>query len=372
MGSQRILFIAPLPPPIHGQSVASDAFLRSLSPANMVKVVNTAGPRRSGVLSSIGRACRVLWLQVQIFVHAWRADRIYLTTSETIGGNLKDLLTFMLCLPKLGRMFLHLHGGAGMRVIMSPAHPFLRVINGFFLQRMAGVIVLGESLRGIFKGTVRSPQLHVVHNFAHDELALDEQAIKAKFHALAPCRLLYLSNMIPSKGFGDLLEGFLRLSETVRKRFVLDFAGAFQDPVAETAFRSLIAGHSNIAYHGVVRGDPKRRLLQHAHLFFLPTYYPYEGQPISILEAYAAGCVVVTTNHSGIRDIFADGRNGFEVEKRSPDAIAALLRDVAEDSGQLMPVALWNAAEFRERYRVGRYCDALAKVLGVAVSAAAK
>ena len=65
-------------------------------------------------------------------------------------------------------------------------------------------------------------------------------------------------------------------------------------------------------------GEKKRRLFAEAHVFCLPTYYSYyEGQPISILEAYASGCVVITTDHGGICDIFKDKINGFRVEKRS-------------------------------------------------------
>jgi glycosyltransferase involved in cell wall biosynthesis len=64
------------------------------------------------------------------------------------------------------------------------------------------------------------------------------------------------------------------------------------------------------AYHGdssaciIVDGPGKKNLFSEAHIFCLPTYYPYEGQPIAILEAFASGCVVITTNHSGISDFF--------------------------------------------------------------------
>ena len=38
-------------------------------------------------------------------------------------------------------------------------------------------------------------------------------------------------------------------------------------------------------YYGIVGGEQKRELLKKCYIFALPTRYPNEGQPISILEA---------------------------------------------------------------------------------------
>ena len=53
----------------------------------------------------------------------------------------------------------------------------------------------------------------------------------------------------------------------------------------------------------------------------LPTFYPVEGQPICILEAYGSGCAVVCTTHAGISDIFKDEVNGFACKQRSASSI---------------------------------------------------
>ena len=46
----------------------------------------------------------------------------------------------------------------------------------------------------------------------------------------------------------------------------------------------------------------------------LPTYYPMEGQPISIIEAMGFGNFIVTTNHAGIPDICCK-KNSLFVQK---------------------------------------------------------
>ena len=53
-----------------------------------------------------------------------------------------------------------------------------------------------------------------------------------------------------------------------------------------------------------------------------------EGIPNTILEAMALGTVVVSTDCGGVKEIITDGKNGFLVPIRDPEAIADKLREV--------------------------------------------
>ena len=57
----------------------------------------------------------------------------------------------------------------------------------------------------------------------------------------------------------------------------------------------------------------KKELLKKCYIFALPTRYPNEGQPISILEAMGNGMFIITTDHAGIPDIVKDGVNGIVI-----------------------------------------------------------
>jgi glycosyltransferase involved in cell wall biosynthesis len=74
----------------------------------------------------------------------------------------------------------------------------------------------------------------------------------------------------------------------------------------------------------------------------LPTSYPYEAQPLVILEAYAAGCAVVTTNHAGIPDVFTPGENGIRVPAGDSEAVASALVELANDRAAAGDYALRN------------------------------
>ena len=59
----------------------------------------------------------------------------------------------------------------------------------------------------------------------------------------------------------------------------------------------------------------------------------HEGIPMSVLEAMATGCPVIAPAIGGLPEIIHEGRQGFLVKNRNPDAFAerciALLKDKA-------------------------------------------
>jgi glycosyltransferase involved in cell wall biosynthesis len=161
------------------------------------------------------------------------------------------------------------------------------------------------------------------------------------------------------------LDAYFSLPEKTRQRIQIDLAGEFKTEGEKAKILNKILNHPNITYHGIVIGNKKKALFSNAHVFCLPTYYPYEGQPISILEAYAAGCVVMTTNHSGIPDIFKDSKNGYLVDKKSSESISRVIEKIVIDADRnlLLKKALYNSNLANEKYRAVKYCNELKKVI---------
>jgi glycosyltransferase involved in cell wall biosynthesis len=357
----KILVIAPMPPPVTGHSLASQTLVNALRGVHQTAVVDLSiGSRHDGGISvqRIGAVGKVL-------LDVWRkrrwADVIYLTISESRAGNLKDLCIYLLCARRLRRLFVHLHGGS-LGHDLFERHPAWRRVNAFFLASIGGAIVTGPSHRDIFAGMIDPARVHVVPNSAEDYLFVSEQDILRKFAEARPLRVLYLSGMTREKGYHDLMDAWLSLGPEVRSRIQLDFAGRFDAADDEERFLDRIAGYAGVQYHGVVGGEEKRRLLAGAHLFCLPTRMR-EGQPIAILEAYAAGCVVVTTGQRGIRDVFTSQVNGFEVVEQSPAAIAAVLAGALDDTDRLRQIGSANRRTAGERYRVETFTAALTRAL---------
>jgi glycosyltransferase involved in cell wall biosynthesis len=363
----RVLFLGPIGGPLTGHSLACKVLLEELSRHHAVEVVDLSGTdvRQGVTLTKSLRLFRLLW-------RIWRArrscDGVYFTISESYAGNIKDLLIYLVCWAELPKTVVHLHGGAGMRRIMRGPHRILAALNRPFLRRIGAMIVLGARHVDIFEGVVDADKLHIVPNFAEDYLFSTTERIEEKFRDAVPLRILFVSNFLIGKGHQELVAAYGLLDDAVMKRVRIDFAGAFETEEQRAAFLGSIVGARGLCYRGAVYGAKKGKLFSAAHVFCLPTYYPYEGQPISILEAYASGCAVITTDHSGIFDIFEPNVNGYAVEKRSAQALKEAIAIAAADSGRLRRMALANFETAVGRYRAVEYT---AHVVGIIESVGA-
>jgi len=362
----KVLAIVPLPPPITGHSWLSGILVDALREFHETTVVNLSiGSLNDGRVTTrrireVGRVLVAVWRK-----RRW-ADVIYLTISESRAGNLKDVLIYVICAGRLRRLFVHLHGGTIGRELFD-RHPFWRKINAWFIRRIGGVIISGPAHLEIFDRMIDRGRIHMVPNSAEDEMFVPDARVVEKFSATRPLRVLYLSAMTPEKGYLDLVDAWQMLDDDVRGRIQLDLAGRFESEAERTAFQGRLAGVAGIRYHGLVSPEEKRRLFAEAHVFCLPTRM-FEGQPISVLEAYAAGCVVVTTGQRGTRDVFADGVNGFEVTSGSAASIATVLARAVADVDRLRQIAIANRRTAGERYRTSTFTAEISRILQSAVS----
>jgi glycosyltransferase involved in cell wall biosynthesis len=360
----KVLLIAPFPPPVTGHSLASQVLRDGLAGVHDVEVVDlSVGSLHDGRITA-GRIRAVGTVLLNVWRRQRWADVIYLTISESRAGNLKDLLIYLACAGRLGRMFVHLHGGTIGRELFD-RYPRWRTVNAAFIRRLAGVIISGPAHLEIFSGMIGRDRIHMVPNSAEDELFVTEEDVLDKFAETSPLRVLYLSSMSPDKGYLDLVEAWLRLSLEQQRQIQLDLAGRFESDAERQSFEARIARTPGIRYHGLVTPQEKHRLFKQAHVFCLPTRM-FEGQPISILEAYAAGCVVMTTGQRGILDVFTGGVNGFEVVSGSVESIAAALGTLPGAVERLEQMAVANLRTAGERYRTTTYIAALRRILETA------
>jgi glycosyltransferase involved in cell wall biosynthesis len=237
------------------------------------------------------------------------------------------------------------------------------MINRFFLKRLAGVIVLDGMLVSMFRGLVIERRIFIVKNSVDPLLFRTSEEIRGKFTCGGSLRILFLSNMIQTKGYNELLDGWLRISPEQRAFVELDFAGAFEDNWIEVTFRKRIAGLAGVRYHGVVTGEKKKNLLSRAHVLALPSIYPYEGQPIAILEAYASGCVVMASSQGGIPGVFSCGVNGWSLEYPFSDSIRRAIIEAKDDFNLLLRYALSNRLLAEIEFSLKKQLNALERAI---------
>jgi len=364
MKTTKLLFIAPLPPPTDGQSKASAEALKAFVEMGWsIDVLNIGRLRiKRSVLTEIHRVIEVFVFLFKIFLYSRKSDVVYISLSESYLGNFKDLLMYSLLFGKLNHVTIHMLGGTGMDKLLNQ-NRITSFLNGFFMRKMNAVIVEGARGKSIFKKYFPQNKIKIIHNFADDYLHSTSDEVIKKFKNNETLNILYLSNLLHGKGYMELFEGYVKLPSHIRQKITLTFVGGFQDVKSERDFLNLIADESGIKYLGnFIDGEEKRELFLKSHVFCLPTYYPYEGQPISILEAYATGCSVITTDHAGIPDVFIDDTNGFYVKKEDSDDIARVLTDVFFNMEKVQKIAISNLFEAEQIYKSKTYRDKIKSI----------
>jgi glycosyltransferase involved in cell wall biosynthesis len=96
-------------------------------------------------------------------------------------------------------------------------------------------------------------------------------------------------------------------------------------------------------------------LLHTLDLFVLPSLF--EGLPLSLLEAMAAGVPVLATDVPGSREVIEDGLNGRLVAAADVEALAAAMIELLADPS----VAGQMAARGRETVRQSYNIEAVAR-----------
>lgn len=158
-------------------------------------------------------------------------------------------------------------------------------------------IVLSQGWKEYIDKTFDS-NCFVVPNFIDIPSSVDIRKDKKK-------KILFVGALIPRKGVLDLIEAFGKL----QCDYSLEICG--DGPLRQEAERLThnLGLESSVNFHGWLEGWPKYSLYEQCQIFVLPSYN--EGLPLVILEAMAAGCVVVSTSVGAIEEVVESGKTGF-------------------------------------------------------------
>ncbi|MGQ0844496.1 MAG: glycosyltransferase [Sporichthyaceae bacterium] len=136
-------------------------------------------------------------------------------------------------------------------------------------------------------------------------------------------------------GIDVLLHGFRRYLDTApaelaeRSDLVIVGGGPKLDAYRELA-ASLKLGDA-VRFTGKIPHADVPGTLAALDVFVVPSVLDSESFGVAAVEAQACGLPVVVSDCGGLPEVVLDGRTGFVVPRRDPDALAARLRDLAVD-----------------------------------------
>ncbi len=103
----------------------------------------------------------------------------------------------------------------------------------------------------------------------------------------------------------------------------------------------------------LIRGtDKPENYYAQIDIFLFPSVY--EGLPLSLLEAMAAGCAIVASKTGGIPDLVADGANGYLIDDCNDiSAFAGAIRELLVNGEKLKAISKRNI-EKAKLYDIGK------------------
>jgi glycosyltransferase involved in cell wall biosynthesis len=343
------------PPPLDGQALATERLASLLASERAVTRVDVGAPEGVHVVTTIQPSRLGHFLQhraslARALVAQPGAAVLWPSVSPGLLGHARDRAAVVPAFGAARPVVAVVHRGDFPDLFERAA---TRWSGRRLVQRLETVVFLTEALAAACAQWVPDAKRIVIPNTI-DDAAIPDEAEVAKARAARAARLgtsrrpevrlLYLSGLIPSKGYPDVLEALAVL----RGRGVdaqATFAGRWTSDAAERAFRSRVAElgvAESVALPGVVSRDAVRRLMLAHDLFVLPTAYPFEAQPLTVIEALATATPVIVTRHAGLPEMVAGGREAEFVPYRAPERIA----DAAEAL-----VARWPSASQQARAR---------------------
>jgi glycosyltransferase involved in cell wall biosynthesis len=231
------------------------------------------------------------------------------------------------------------------------------VLNTFDFRMATKHRLAGAQGEVHFLHTVGIPYAQIVHKAE----ALDRQAYRRGL-GLAPDVpvITYAGRFVRPKGVQTFLEIARHLARTGA---VVQFVIAGSGPLDGFVRRFIETQH--LAEHTRLLGwyDDMPRLLAASDILCLPTFY--EGAPVILQEAMAAGTVVVASDVPGPQDLIDHHHTGILVPPGDTDRFCSTLADLLADEPQRKELGLSaraHAAQFDVSIWAPAWAEAIEEV----------
>jgi len=313
----KLLLILHRSPPMHGAAKVGDFIGNSekLKEEFECKFITI---KSAETISDIGKInLKKIYYFVELYIKVlytlftFRPNKLYYTSSIHGVAFYRDLLISSLW--KIYRsifnldVYLHYHV-KGINNFVSSSKKNL-LLTQFFLQNVF-IVILSPMLKNDFEKVNSYKNILYLHNGVENNLSdleFENYILKKSFGN--EIHILYISNMILSKGYFEVL----KLAKKMKyENCKFHFAGGWQNEDDKSAFFQYIKKNhleNIVTFHGFVNGEEKKSLFKQANIFVFPTRYENEAFPLSILEAFSYGIPVLSTDEGAIPSMI-DVRSG--------------------------------------------------------------
>ena len=360
-----------------GQSVMFDGLVAKLREEgfSVTTIDISARFKKKSVLL---RSIDYLIILLNVFIHLvlFKYDLGYITTAQSKNGFMRDnAMISILKLFKI-RVIAHQYG--------ANLHQLTEVLDERGMDKLKKmldyislIIVEGEYMKeqySFLKGY--KEKVKVIPNGLPIE---GKGSLQPKtYNDIGTFKMYYLSNLVWSKGYFDVLQAVDILTNKYGKKVECVFSGKFIPSIDDERpgicnkedFDKFIEEHNLrklVKYYPGMYGEQKDEAFSKSNVFLLPTYYISEGQPVSILEAMAYGCVPIVTNYRHIPMMVSE-KNGCFVEPKQPQQIAEAILWLMEHPDEYAAKSKACINDYKDKFTFEKYASQVLQCMSEVVN----
>lgn len=360
-----------------GQSVMFDGVVSYLKQNNYrVKVVDISQRFKGGGALFRSIDYFIAFAKIVYSLCLSHYDLAYIITAQSKNGFRRDAIMIKMCRWFCVPVITHQYGANYKQLTDSLGEKGLaRLIN--MLDYVSSIIVEGDYMKDQFSFfSDYNNKVKVIPNGLPVE---GLHALSAKeYDGKQPFILFYLSNLIWTKGYFDVLRAVDVLVNQNHLNVKCVFAGRFMASVDDERtgisnkedFDAFVQEHDlsdRIEYHQGLYGEEKDRYFFNSNVFILPTYYINEGQPVSIIEAMAYGCVPLVTEYRHI-PMMINEANGCFVKPQDPKDIACHIKYLIDNPDIYAAKSKQSITDYQQKFKFDVYAQKVVDCINSVIS----
>jgi len=377
----KILFLLHIPPPIHGSSIVGKSIVDSkkINEAYNCRFINllvskTVNETGKGGLIKSFRFIKS-WFTLLLELLKQKPQLCYFALTASGFAFFKDVLLVILLRIFRIKTVYHLHNKGFSVNAKNRVYSLLYK----FVFKNSDVIILSDLLYADIKSFVAENKIHICANGIPDlvyssqfivnseekmnEIVLDKEISSINFK-LSTIKLLFLSNLIESKGIYILLEA-CKILDKRNVNFNCSLIGGEGDISAKQLNEKIkeLGLETKVNYVGKKYGVEKNSYWQNADVFVFPTYYNYECFPLVLLEAMQYSLPVISTFEGGIPDVVEDDVTGFLVQQKDVQALADKLETLIHNPELRKQMGEAGRRKYEEEFTIEKFEDNMINIL---------
>ncbi|HKP47259.1 MAG TPA: glycosyltransferase family 4 protein [Pyrinomonadaceae bacterium] len=315
--------------------------------------------------SSAARVRRVLTSAFRLRAKLRRDnfDLVHLNSSFDRRAILRDVSTLAI-LGNRPRVFIKFHGSDV--DLLKTEHPALKKSVRRLLNRVDGIGLLStEEKTNFLNAGWPDKKLFVVKNVVERAFPPADPEFNAR-HGFKPGvpTLLFIGRFIPAKGLLDVIPACALLRDRGTDFGLICVGdGPSRDEAEAEVERRLL--NDRVSFTGYLSEDKTAEYYVNCSALVFPTYH-YEGFPMTIFYAVAAGKPIITTRIRAAADYLSEPQNCLWVEPRNPEMLADRIQLLIENPQLRLTMARENqklAREFSAAMVTNEYLAAYRKVI---------